>query len=472
MRRSLASLLAATVAALPLTSLAQTPTPAPEQPAQTQGTPTPAPQEPTERTPTPAAVPAPPPPMANKLTFNPYGFILTNVFFNSRAFAADDYPQYAVNAGATNDRGILFSSRYNRIGVKIGGAEAMGAKLGAVIEADFGFGFVVSAGQGVQTSTQASNFDWYKPIARMRMGYVTATWGDPDAKLTLLMGQDYGLVNPLFAVTLGYIGTPLFQNAGNLYTRSPQVKLTGELGKDTGITFAVAAMDPMDQNIFAGAGSNQETPTLSAGNRARIPELEARLSGKFKSEIASGEVGVSGGYHKERYLLGTITAATATASQAFGPNGQYVDLDSAVGGVDAVFKFPFIEVRGEGFMGHNADMYFAHLGQGGTTALGGAAAVTGVVNKRTKGFWVQGILSPVDSIQLTGGYGVETPFEDDIAVGARSRNSLASAGIIWSASKALKFSAEGAYTYTGLKGAKADTSLNGYQTVLSSQYVF
>jgi hypothetical protein len=489
MRRSLASLLAATVAALPLTSLAQTPTPAPEQPAQTQGTPTPAPQEPTERTPTPAAVPAPPP-APGKVTFTPYGFILTNVFFNSRAFANDDYPQYAVNgpgiagASALNDRGILFSSRYNRIGVKIGGAEAMGAKLGAVIEADFGFGFVVSAGQGVQASTQASNFDWYKPIARMRLGYATATWGDPDAKLTLLMGQDYGLVNPLFAVTLGYIGTPLFQNAGNLYTRSPMVKLTGEMGKDTGITFAVAAMDPMDQNIFAGAGSNQETPTLSSGNRARIPELEARVSGKFKSELASGEVGVSGGYHKERYLLGAATTTTSSGFQTFTPNGQYVDLDSAVGGVDAVFKFPFIEVRGEGFMGHNADMYFAHLGQGGTATVSvpvpptvppGATSVsnvTGVVNKRTKGFWVQGILSPIPEIQLTGGYGVETPFESDIAVGARSRNSIASAGIIWSASKALKFSAEGAYTYTGTKTAKADTSINGYQTVLSSQYTF
>ena len=309
MIRSLASLLAATVAALPLTGLAQTPTSASEQPA---------PQAPTEATPTPPAVPAPPPPAASKVTFNPYGFILTNAFFNSRAFATDDYPQYAVNAGALNDRGILLSSRYNRIGVKIGGAEALGAKLNAVMEADFGFGFVVSAGQAVQTSTQAANFDFYKPIARMRLGYVTATWGDPDAKVTLLTGFDYGLVNPLFAVTLGYIGTPLFQNAGNLYTRSTQVKLTGEVGKDNGFTAAVSVSDPMDQNIFAGSGQNQETPTLSSGNRSRVPELEGRVSGKFKSPMASGEVGVSGGYHKERYLLGAIGAAVATARPTAG----------------------------------------------------------------------------------------------------------------------------------------------------------
>jgi len=476
MIRSLASLLAATVAALPLTGLAQTPAPA-EQPTQA----TPAPQAPTEATPTPAAVPAPPPPAPTKVTFNPYGFILTNAFFNSRAFSNDDYPQYAVNPGALSDRGVLFSSRYNRIGVKIGGAEAMGAKLNAVMEADFGFGFVVSAGQAVQASTQASNFDFYKPIARMRLGYVTATWGDPDAKLTLLTGFDYGLVNPLFAVTLGYIGTPLFQNAGNLYTRSTQVKLTGELGKDTGVTAAVSVSDPMDQNIFAGSGQNQETPTLSSGNRSRIPEIEGRISGKLKTDLLSGELGLSGSYHKERYLLGAASTTTSSGFQTFAPNNKYVDVDSMLAGLDLVAKVPFVEVRGEAFIGHNGDMYFAHLGQGGVnfvtapgtnTATTTVTNVTNVQNKRSKGFWAQGIVTPFEGIQLTGGYGVELPFEDDIAVGSRSRNSIASAGIIWSASKALKFSAEGAYTYTSLKGAKGDTSLNGYQTVLSSQYIF
>ena len=191
MRRSLASLLAATVAALPLTGLAQTPTPAPEQP--TQGTPTPAPEQPSQAAPTPSAVPAPAPAAPSKVTFNPYGFILANAFMNAHAFSNDDYPQYAVNPGATTDRGLLLSSRYNRIGVKIGLARRRaGAKLNAVIEADFGF----AAGQNVQQSTQAGNFDFYKPIARMRLGYVTATWGDADAKFSLLTGSTTKLVEP------------------------------------------------------------------------------------------------------------------------------------------------------------------------------------------------------------------------------------------------------------------------------------
>jgi hypothetical protein len=386
-------------------------------------------------------------------TFTPYGFILLNAFMSSRAFAADDYPQYAIAPGVVNPNG--------RFGVRIGNFEALGAKLGAVIEMDFGYGFV-SAAPTPAAGTQGANFDFYKPIARMRLGYATATWDVADlGKFTLLLGQDYGLVNPLFAVTLGYIGTPLFQNAGNLYTRSPMVKLTGDFGKDAGITAQVAVMNPMDQNEGA-AGVAQQDPTLSSGDRARLPQVEGRLAARAKTDIVAGELGVSGSWHKERYLLGAPTATART-----------VDLDSLIGGVDLVLKFPFVEVRGEGFMGHNADMYFAHLGQGGTNFIGGAN-VTDVQNKRTKGFWAQAIVSPIPVVQLTAGYGTEQPFSEDIAVGARSQNTMASAGIILSASKNLKFSAEGAWTWTKLKGSATgfDNRQDGYQTVLSSQFTF
>jgi hypothetical protein len=419
-------------------------------------------------------------------TITPYGFILLNTFFSARPFAADDYPQYALAAPtATNDRGILFSSRYNRFGVRVGGLEAMGAKVGAALEVDFGFGFALAGNQNVNQSIQTVNFDFYRPLVRMRIGYATATWDLPEARLTLLLGQDYALVNPLFAVTLGYIGTPLFQNAGNIYTRAPQVKLTADIGKTTGLTLQAAVMDPMDQNADVRTGQNQETPTLSSGNRSRIPQIEGRVAGRAKTDIVQTEVGVSGSYHKERYALGTFApgnpTAAAPSAAAFTANGRFVDVDSMIGGVDAIFKFPFIEVRGEGYIGHNVDMYYGHLGQGGVnpvTAAGTVANTTvlnNVIAKRTKGFWVQGIVGLVPEIQLTGGYGVDTPFRADVpnVNGNRVRNSIASAGIIVSASKNLKFGAEGAYTYTTTRtGTATDLKVNGYQTVLSSQLTF
>jgi hypothetical protein len=439
-------------------------------------------------------------------TFTPYGFILTNAFFNSRPFAADDYPQYALTVpGALNDRSILLSSRYNRIGVRIGGPEAMGAKLAAVLEMDFGFGFVIPAGQNVAQTVQETNFDFYKPIARMRLGYATATWALSDeSKVTLLLGQDYGLVNPLFAVTLAYIGTPLFQNAGNLYTRSPGAQLKVDFGKTTGGTLQLAVLNPMDQNVTATTLQNQETPTESSGNKSRIPQLEARVAARAKTDVVQTEVGISGQYHKERYALGRFSPASVTVpatlppgglipvnavTATFTPNGFYKDVDALLGGVDAVFKFPFVEIRGEGFIGNNADNYFAHLGQGGVNGVtapvtatatipGGSLNLTNVTVKRTKGFWAQGIITPVEYLQLTGGYGVELPFRRDVtpAAGQRTRNSVASAGIIAAASKNLKFSLEGAYTYTNTLSAanlnSKDVKANGYQTALSAQYTF
>jgi hypothetical protein len=415
-------------------------------------------------------------------TFTPYGFILVNSFFSSRPFAADDYPQYALAApSATNDRGILLSTRYNRIGVRIGGLEGMGAKLGAVLEMDFGFGFVIPAGSNTNQSVQETNFDFYKPIARMRLGYATATWDAGGAKVTLLLGQDYGLVNPLFAVTLAYIGTPLFQNAGNLYTRSPGAQLRADFGKDAGGTIAVAVLNPMDQNgLPVTVIQNQETPTLSSGNRSRIPQLEGRVVGRAKTDVVSAEIGVAGQYHKERYAKGTFTTIAAGAAPAFAANGQFLDIDSMLGGVDAVIKLPFVELRGEGFMGHNFDNYFAHLGQGGvnavTTTAGAVTTLRDVTSKRDKGFWAQAIVTPIQNIQLLGGYGVETPFRQDVpnVAGNRVRNSVAHAGIILAASKNLKFSAEGAYTYTTTRSgsARSDVTINGYQTALSGQLTF
>jgi hypothetical protein len=461
-RRSLSLIIAALLVTLPLAARAQTtPAPAAEQPA---------------------AAPAAPAPEVKKSsgpTFTPYGFILLNAFMNSRALNAGDDPNFAQNPGPTNDRQILLSSRYNRFGVRIGGMEALGAKVGATMEIDWGAGFPLEQGANLNQTNQAPNFEFYRPYLRMRLGFATMTWGDENAKVTLLMGHDYGLVNPLFAVSLGYIGTPLFQSAGNLYTRAPQVKVTGDFGKDVGLTVQAAVLDPLDQNLQAPLTA-QSNPLISSGDRSRTPQIEGRVAARGKSGDMGAEVGVSGSWHKERYLLGTLALPTATATTpAFAPNGSYVDLDSAIGGVDAVFKFPFVEVRGEGFLGHNADMYFGHLGQGGVNITGGAAgtALTNVRNKRTKGFWAQAIVSPIPMLQLTGGYGVEVPFAEDVpnTAGQRTRNSNAAAGIIVAASKNLKFSAEGVWTFTATRPGgtgQTDVRADGYQTALSAQLTF
>jgi hypothetical protein len=398
-------------------------------------------------------------------TFTPYGFLLLNAYFNSRAFAGNDYPDFAGARAATSDALFLMEARAARIGIRIGLGEAVGAQLAGVLEGDF-----------LATLTpNNTKIEQYGPRMRMRLAYGTATWRDGDNSFRLLMGQDYGLVNPLFANTIAWITTPLFQFAGNAYIRSPQLQARADIGKDNGFTLAVAAMDPMDQNP-QGNAANQVTATLGPGNRARWPQFDGRAAVRYKADPGlSGEVGVGGSFHRERYLNTTT--------------GKNLDVDATLAGVDALLRFPFVELRGEGYLATNQDTYFLHLGQGGVniTNATGSGATTGVAsasNRRTKGGWAQVIVTPIPYFQLAAGYGVEIPNNKDIrpiTAATRLRNSIASLEAIFILSKNWKAGVGWANTVTTTarvgSGASANTQLgitnnDGYQTVASTQFTF
>ena len=397
-------------------------------------------------------------------TFTPYGFLLLNAFFNSRAFNTNDYPDYVLSARtATSDSLFTMEARAARIGVRMGLGEALGARVGAVLEADFLAAF----------TPNTSSIEGYRPMMRIRLAYGTATWGTTESKITLLAGQDYGLVNPLFASTLAWGITPLFQNAGNAYIRAPQLQLKGEFGKDVGLTVAVAAMQPFDQT--PNAVLTQQSGNFSPGERARMPQLEARVAGRYKAGDIGGELGVGGSYHKERYAL----------NANFNTNR---DVDAWLTGVDLVLRFPFVELRGEGYLATNQDTYFLHLSQGGVnlsgSGTGATSVLTNVTSRRTKGGWAQAIISPIPLIQLTAGYGVELPFPEDLrpaSASNRIRNSQGALGLILVASKNWRASVEWAYTITSTQAvvgsgtAARQVGVNrneGYETAASVQYTF
>jgi hypothetical protein len=399
-------------------------------------------------------------------TFTPYGFLLLNAFFNSRAFNTNDYPDFVLPARtAINDSLFAMEARASRIGVRIGLGEALGAQVGGVLEADFLATF----------TPNTQSIEGYRPMMRLRLAYGTATWGTPDARITLLAGQDYALVNPLFASTLAWGITPLFQNAGNAYIRAPQVQVKGEFGKDVGLTIAIAALQPFDQTPAAAAGSNpglaQQSGNFSPGERARIPQLEARVAGRYKAGDIGGELGVGGSYHKERYALN----ANLNTNK---------DLDAWLTGLDLVVRVPFIELRGETFFATNQDTYFLHLGQGGVNLAGTPTNITDVTSRRTKGGWAQVIISPIPMFQVTAGYGVELPFVEDIRpanAGNRVRNSQATLGLIFIASRNWRAAVEWANTITSTQRVQGTGTAarqvgvianEGYETVVSTQYTF
>jgi hypothetical protein len=447
MRRGVSLLLAALfVAALPLTGRAQTAA-------------APATAQPSAAQPAPAAVPAPA--AAPKVTITPYGFILTQAFFNDGPFSAKDTGFQAL---ANHDGGaFILSARGSRFGFKIGVPDDpwTGAKLAAVIEADFKAGSLPTAAQvsptctttastttpvaytttcSASSSLTAPSTSWYNGLLRLRHAYMTATWGGPDAKVELLAGQSWGLIAPLFANSVAWGYDPLFWQAGNLWRRSPQFRLSFETGNQIGVNVAAAALSPADAQVSnATATSAAPVPGYAldygAGNRSRVPNFEGRAAVWAKQGSKKvAELGVSYHYDKRRYsATNSLVSADST--------GQVI-------AADLVMNLPFITIQGEGFFNDGAGDTMNAIAPAVVVSGGASGAVPVVRTIQSRGGWAQAVIKPIPEIEIPVGYGVEQVAYKNVGLAATTRtsNHEFAAGAIFNANHPWKFAFEWVHT--------------------------
>ncbi len=450
MRRGFAlSIAAVLLASAPLTKASAQATPAAPQAAPA------APAEPAK--PAPEKKPG--------ITFTPYGFVLVNAYFDASPFATKDYPAYAqanANGGA-----FLMSARQSRFGFRIGLPEDgwTGAKVNLVLEADFKAGHVpTSATCAVPTpNTSGTSFSctigtantastaWYNGLMRLRLAYATIGWKTDYGNWTILAGQGYGLVNPLFATALAWTADPLFWQAGNIWRRSPQLRLTYDTkAGPVALDVALAALSPEDATTPVDFG---------AGNRSRMPDLEARIGATYKEGKTSIGLGLSGHYHKRRYVPTNTYAADFDATER-------------VFGVDLDVNTQYAELKGEFFNASGADDTYNGIAPAVVSFKGTAAGGFYVRPVGTQGGWAQLIIRPVPEFDLYGGYGVEVASQQDLsgaAADSRSQNNMAAFGIIVNASKAWHFGAEYMNTISRQAGG---TRAEGQQFAVSTKFDF
>lgn len=432
--------------------------------------------------PAPAATPAPTPaPVAEKKKedpkpiVTPYGFILGAAFFDSGAFASRDniWQASRINNGGS----VLMSGRGSRLGMKLALKDDnwTGAELGGVLEFDFKAGHVpslsVSTSTGkVTTSTEestkvvtgaslsATSGAWYNALMRLRLAYLTANWKGNWGSLQVLAGQDFGIVNVVNAETIAWAPDPIFTEAGNVWRRGPQFRLTYgiDFAGMLNATVAAALLSPADSTGPVDNG---------VGNASRRPDIEVRAQVAAKPDKnLTATVGF--GYHTSVKRF-----AVATADQK--------DVTVTLWGLDADINLTqYLQLKGEYFNSVGADDIFTGMLRGGVSS--GTALVSpkadGYKPLKTSGFWGQGIIKPCAMVWLTGGYGQESvadtaalyPFNLNTQT-TRTKNAQMAFGLLFNAGKYWRFGLEyGRTTSTYLDG----TAVTAQQTAVSTQLKF
>jgi hypothetical protein len=414
-------------------------------------------------------------------TFTPYGFALLNSYWNAGVFTAKDNPGQAKIPTATDSGGaFLMMARYSRLGFRLGNMDSgfLGAELSGVLEMDWGGGYiptvfntttttgaptitctaatppVCTATAPTSTSTTTAGAQvtaWQAPLLRLRLASGTLSWKTDYGTWRILIGQDYGLIGPVFAQTLAYVGAPIFVAAGKIYRRTPEVRLTySRDSANLGFTAAVAALNPNDVE------SSGTTPAVDfgSGNRSRVPDLEGRVG--FNVLVAK-DLGANFGfaYHSgwRRYYFGS----------------GHLDRRATTFGVDLITSLTsFLEVRGEWYQSKGNDD-----GENGmvSPSVAGASISAGTGNPanlelvHTAGWWFQSIFKPLPQLWLTFGHGITKADKGNLAGDARYQNEHTHAALLVNASKNLRLSAEYAavassYITSGLQKAN-QYSLNG-----------
>jgi opacity protein-like surface antigen len=438
-------LLALALALVPLLASAQT-APA-DQPAKPAGE-----QAATPPTPPPAKAAAP---AAPKVTVTPYGFVQASAYFDQNTFTAKDYPGQVARdqiGGA-----FLMSARYSRFGVKLSLDDGnwTGATLGGEIEFDFKAGQLPTGVSGASVTVPSSA--WYNGLVRLRLADVTATWKMPAGSFQILAGQNYGLVNPLFATSITWTADPLFWQAGNAWRRNPQFRLTWASGPELlGLNLAVAMLSP----ATADSGAPFTNADYGSGNASRMPDLEGRLGINAKLDpvtIAAG-VGYSVGKRRVVDLAGTPVLTKPTK-----------DIDGDELGVDVSIGSQFADLKGEWFQQKGRGDVYQEIAAGAGTTANFQKAI------ESSGYWAQLILKPMPAIWVHGGLGQEEVKKSSLsaanvtAASTRQKNEQIAAGIIVNAGKFWKFGVEGIQTQTTyLDGLKQ----KGTQVAVSTQLVF
>jgi hypothetical protein len=320
------------------------------------------------------------------------GIILMNAFRNVGASDNLDFPNYAQPplSGMNSQASFGATLRQSEIALEVFGPTLAGAKTSANVQLDFAGGFP-SAPNGV-------NFG----IARLQTASVRLDWKNTS----LIGGQDSLFVSPLSPTSFASLATPAFDEAGNLWGWTPQLRIEHrfDLSNQQTLTVQGGILDNLDWEPPASQYTYFRSAT--AGEASGQPAYAARTAWSMPVFGRPLSFGVAGYYGRQSWAW-----------------DHYVD--GWAGMTD--WQIPIarrVMLSGEFYRGRAAGGLGAAIGQ--TIVYGGnpAYATTPIRGLNSAGGWSQLKFQLTPKLELNGVYAEDNAFAGDIRAFATDANNF------------------------------------------------
>lgn len=284
-----------------------------------------------------------------------FGTIHTNLFANTGNPNWLDNPNIVNPVPADGHSGSFSGSlRQTRLGLTVDGPTLGSARTSGALAFDF-FGGIPGFATGQVMG-----------LPRLLVAFARV---ETD-RTAVEIGQDHMMLAPLDPTSLASLSFPALFRSGNLYLRTPQVRVERAIGGFVrvmgGIVAPIAGDVPGEEYRFV--------PPALNGERSRRPAVQARLALATAEVDAPRHVNVGLSTHIGwEHKGGSSAESTATA-------------------IDFTLRRDFIGAAGEVFDGRNID------------AFGGAV---GLDAAQTRGGWAELQVYPSNFLTLVAGGGVD-----------------------------------------------------------------
>ena len=361
-------------------------------------------------------------PLSSTSKIQLYGYLRLDAAYETSATYPGDYTLWVKPYPATGERQPEFHETANqsRFGLNFSLPESGDIKTRGKVEIDF-------YGGGAEN----------KANPMMRHAYMVFEW--PQYHFEVLAGQTSDVISPLTPPTL-YYSVAWFQ--GNIGYRHPQIRLTKSVptGDHSAWNFQFALVRPMGRELV----------DRRTGPDSAHPDLQGRIAYSFPGGGGqAASVGLSGHWGQETYNAHTAEEHTTWITSSS------VDLD---------WTFPLAKrllLTGEAYSGRDLDAFYGGSDQAVNFEKGIATA--------SSGGWLALALKASPEWTWNLGVGADDPKNSDLTEGARSRNRIAFANMMYAFTKSALLGFEVSYMDTQYLGKQNAHAMRGQ---LAFQYSF